>query len=73
MNLPAWRSPRDSSEAHRDGLTVSEGEVPGPDRAGQRLRVDVPYGSGWYGYLVRRMAERPANTAFFLRSLLTKG
>lgn len=41
--------------------------------AGERLRVYVPYGSEWYGYLMRRMAERPANTAFFLRSLLTKG
>jgi proline dehydrogenase len=41
--------------------------------AGERVRVYVPYGSEWYGYLMRRMAERPANAAFFLRSLLTKG
>ncbi|MGH8894076.1 MAG: proline dehydrogenase family protein [Actinomycetes bacterium] len=40
---------------------------------GQRMRVYVPYGDEWYGYLVRRMAERPANLAFFLRSLATKG
>ncbi len=40
---------------------------------GQRMRVYVPYGNEWYGYLVRRMAERPANLAFFLRSLATKG
>jgi proline dehydrogenase len=40
---------------------------------GEQVRVYVPYGSEWYGYLMRRMAERPANTAFFLRSLLTKG
>lgn len=40
---------------------------------GERVRVYVPYGSQWYGYLMRRMAERPANTALFLRSLLTKG
>ncbi len=37
--------------------------------AGAKVRVYVPYGSDWYGYLVRRMAERPANVAFFLRSL----
>jgi proline dehydrogenase len=36
---------------------------------GGRVRVYVPYGSDWYGYLVRRLAERPANLAFFLRSL----
>ena len=40
---------------------------------GQRVRVYVPYGDEWYGYLVRRMAERPANLAFFLRSVATKG
>ena len=40
---------------------------------GEQLRVYVPYGEQWYGYLMRRMAERPANTAFFLRSLATKG
>jgi len=37
--------------------------------AGAQVRVYVPYGSDWYGYLVRRLAERPANLAFFLRSL----
>lgn len=37
--------------------------------SGARVRVYVPYGSDWYGYLVRRLAERPANLAFFLRSL----
>jgi len=37
--------------------------------AGARVRVYVPYGEDWYGYLVRRLAERPANLAFFLRSL----
>lgn len=40
--------------------------------AGARVRVYVPYGSEWYGYLVRRLAERPANLAFFLRALLTR-
>jgi proline dehydrogenase len=41
--------------------------------AGEKVRVYVPYGDEWYGYLVRRMAERPANLVFFLRSLATKG
>jgi len=39
---------------------------------GARMRVYVPYGSDWYGYLVRRLAERPANLAFFARSLVTR-
>jgi proline dehydrogenase len=37
---------------------------------GEQVRVYVPYGSDWYGYLVRRLAERPANLTFFLRALL---
>ena len=36
---------------------------------GYRVRVYVPYGSDWYPYLMRRLAERPANLRFFLRSL----
>lgn len=36
---------------------------------GHSLRVYVPYGDQWYGYFMRRLAERPANVAFFLRSL----
>jgi len=36
---------------------------------GHRLRVYVPYGSQWYPYLTRRMAERPANLALFLRAV----
>ena len=37
------------------------------------VRVYVPYGAQWYGYLMRRLAERPANLAFFARSLATRG
>ncbi|MDQ3767377.1 MAG: proline dehydrogenase family protein [Actinomycetota bacterium] len=37
--------------------------------AGYRTRVYVPFGSAWYPYLMRRMAERPANLRFFLRAL----
>ena len=40
---------------------------------GHQMRVYVPFGEDWYGYLVRRMAERPANLGFFLRSLATTG
>ena len=36
---------------------------------GARMRVYVPYGADWYAYLVRRLAERPGNLTFFLRSL----
>jgi len=40
--------------------------------SGARVRVYVPYGGDWYPYLVRRLAERPANLALFLRSLGSK-
>jgi proline dehydrogenase len=40
--------------------------------AGETVRVYVPYGDQWYGYLMRRLAERPANLTFFLRSLATR-
>jgi proline dehydrogenase len=37
--------------------------------SGAKVRVYVPYGDDWYGYLVRRLAEKPGNLRFFLRSL----
>jgi proline dehydrogenase len=40
---------------------------------GEKVRVYLPYGDQWYGYLVRRMAEKPANLALFVRSLISKG
>ncbi|MDC7336753.1 proline dehydrogenase family protein [Streptomyces lydicus] len=40
---------------------------------GHRMRVYIPYGTDWYGYFMRRLAERPANLGFFLRSLATRG
>ncbi|WP_438485720.1 proline dehydrogenase family protein [Streptomyces sp. S186] len=40
---------------------------------GHRMRVYIPYGTDWYGYFMRRLAERPANLTFFLRSLATRG
>ena len=43
----------------------------GSPTAGEKVRVYVPYGDEWYGYLMRRLAERPSNLAFFLRSLVS--
>ena len=40
---------------------------------GHHVRVYTPYGDQWYGYFMRRLAERPANLAFFLRSLVSRG
>ena len=40
--------------------------------SGETMRVYLPYGSEWYGYLMRRLAERPANLSFFLKSLISK-
>jgi len=40
---------------------------------GLAMRVYLPYGTEWYGYFMRRLAERPANLTFFARSLLTRG
>jgi proline dehydrogenase len=39
---------------------------------GYTVRVYVPYGTEWYGYLMRRLAERPANLAFFARALASR-
>jgi proline dehydrogenase len=48
---------------------VRDGEQRRLADAGDQLRVYVPFGTQWYGYFVRRLAERPANLAFFLRAL----
>ncbi|WP_455359222.1 proline dehydrogenase family protein [Streptomyces sp. SYSU K21746] len=40
---------------------------------GHRMRVYIAYGTDWYGYFMRRLAERPANLAFFIRSLVSRG
>ena len=52
---------------------IREGEQLRLAAAGHRMRVYVPYGTDWYGYFMRRLAERPANLGFFLRSLVTRG
>ncbi|MBU2074392.1 MAG: proline dehydrogenase family protein [Actinobacteria bacterium] len=40
--------------------------------AGETVRVYVPFGQEWYGYLMRRLAERPQNLSFFVKSLISK-
>ena len=38
--------------------------------AGHRMRVYIPFGTQWYPYLMRRLAERPANIAFILGNIV---
>lgn len=42
-------------------------------RQGEPVRVYIPYGTSWYPYLTRRLAERPANVWFFLSNALRRG
>jgi proline dehydrogenase len=42
-------------------------------RAGYRVRLYVPYGTQWYPYYMRRLAERPANVLFMLRAMTREG
>jgi proline dehydrogenase len=48
---------------------IRDGEQRRLADAGNQVRVYVPFGTQWYGYFVRRLAERPANLMFFLRAL----
>ncbi|MBU9766271.1 proline dehydrogenase [Mycobacterium sp. TNTM28] len=48
---------------------IRDGEQRRLAEAGNHVRVYVPFGDEWYGYFVRRLAERPANLMFFLRAL----
>ncbi|MFD1020465.1 proline dehydrogenase family protein [Thalassobacillus hwangdonensis] len=41
-------------------------------KEGYHMRVYVPYGNDWYGYFMRRLAERPANVAFVLKGVFGK-
>jgi proline dehydrogenase len=41
-------------------------------RDGYRMRVYIPFGSDWFPYFMRRLAERPANLLFFLRNLFRR-
>jgi proline dehydrogenase len=40
---------------------------------GYRVRLAIPFGSHWFPYLMRRLAERPANVAFFLKGAFSRG
>ncbi|MBO2449500.1 proline dehydrogenase family protein [Actinomadura barringtoniae] len=51
---------------------IRDGEQHRLAAEGHRIRAYVPYGADWYGYFMRRLAERPANLAFFLRSFTTR-
>lgn len=41
-------------------------------KEGYKVRVYVPYGADWYGYFMRRLAERPANISFAFQGLIRK-
>jgi proline dehydrogenase len=41
-------------------------------KEGYKMRVYIPFGEDWYGYFMRRLAERPQNVTFALRGLLSK-
>jgi len=41
-------------------------------KQGWRMRVYIPFGTEWYPYFMRRLAERPANALFVARNLLRK-
>ena len=57
-------------------LQMLYGVRPGRQRAlaaeGYKVLVATPFGPDWYPYLMRRLAERPANLTFFLRSLVRR-
>ena len=52
---------------------IRDGEQLRLAAAGSRVRVYVPFGTQWYGYFMRRLAERPANLTFFMRALAERG
>ena len=47
---------------------IAESLAAGLVQRGYRVRLSIPYGAFWFPYLMRRLAERPANLAFFLRN-----
>ncbi|MEO3826091.1 proline dehydrogenase family protein [Actinomadura sp. B10D3] len=67
--LAAGRSPSSYEFQMLYGIRTAEQRRLARDH---RMRVYVPYGADWYGYFMRRLAERPANLAFFLRSFVSR-
>jgi len=51
---------------------IRPGEQKRLAESGETVRVYIPYGQDWYGYLMRRLAERPQNLSFFVKSLISK-
>lgn len=41
-------------------------------KEGFRVRIYVPYGKDWYGYFMRRLAERPANVGFIIKGIVRR-
>jgi proline dehydrogenase len=66
----AGRAPSDHEFQMLYGIRPEEQHRIAAD--GDIMRIYVPYGEAWYGYFMRRLAERPANVGFFLRSFTTK-
>jgi len=52
---------------------IRDGEQRRLADAGNQVRVYIPFGTQWYGYFMRRLAERPANLTFFMRALAERG
>ncbi len=76
MRCPRWRAnravvPRDFEYQMLYGIRDDEQRRLAD--AGNQVRVYVPFGTQWYGYFMRRLAERPANLTFFLRALADRG
>ena len=69
---PLVRPRRRTSTSSRCSTASARRSRPGWPATGHTVRVYVPYGDQWYGYLMRRLAERPANVAFFGRALTSR-
>ncbi|OBF29883.1 proline dehydrogenase family protein [Mycobacterium sp. ACS4331] len=70
MSRECGRGPKDFEYQMLYGIRDSE-QVRLAD-AGGSVRVYVPFGTQWFGYFMRRLAERPANLAFFMRALVRR-
>lgn len=61
-----------ASYEHQMLFGIRVGEQQRLHAEGKQMRVYVPFGDDWYGYFMRRLAERPANVAFFARALVSR-
>ena len=69
---PAATAARPAATSSRCSTASGPTEQRRLAEAGETVRVYIPYGTEWYGYLMRRLAERPQNLTFFVRSLISK-